>query len=186
MEYLGRQEHGLILWRALNGDIYNYVSKMEHVPISPQIQDKWIPQAAEALVFIHSKDFIHCDIHPRNFLLDSELDVQLRDFAGSLFTSLDGKAMESTKFFLPRDWRDASNTKTNLFPFGSFMYYIVTGREPYADLPDEEVTTKFGLGIFPDTEALIFRNTIKGCWEGELKSSEVMLEAIVSDGLIET
>jgi serine/threonine protein kinase len=186
VRYLGKQEHGIILQRALNGDIYSYMSKREHATISPQLRNKWIIQAAEALEFIHLEDVVHCDIHPKNFLLDNELDVQLCDFAGSLFGSLDGGAMESTRFFLPRDWRDPPNTRSDLFAFGSVMYYITTGREPYADLPDEEVTTRFGLGVFPDIEELEFGSIIKGCWAGEFKSSEDMLKAILADSLIET
>lgn len=60
-------------------------------------------QAAEALVFIHSKGVIHCDIHPKNFLLDKKLNLRLCDFAGSLFGILDGGAIESARFFLLRD-----------------------------------------------------------------------------------
>jgi serine/threonine protein kinase len=186
VKYIGRQEHGIVLQRTLNGDIYSYVSKMEHGTISPQLRQKWTTQAAEALEFIHLKGVIHCDIHPKNFLLDEELDVQLCDFAGSLFGSLDGGAMESTRFFLPRDWRDPPNAKSDLFAFGSFMYYIMTGREPYQDLPDGEVTTRFELGVFPDTGGLKFGSTIKGCWAGEFKDSKDMLKAILADGVMET
>lgn len=85
--------------------------KPDHNNISLLLRQKWKTQAAEALVFIHSKGVIHCDIHPNNFLLDEKLDVRLCDFAGSLFGSLESRAMESTWFFLPRDWRDPPNIK---------------------------------------------------------------------------
>lgn len=63
---------------------------------SPEhLRRKWAKQAAEALAFIHDKGVIHSDIHPNNLLLDEHLDIQLCDFAGSLFGALDGGAMES-------------------------------------------------------------------------------------------
>ncbi|KAF2457147.1 kinase-like domain-containing protein [Lineolata rhizophorae] len=185
VKYLGKHEHGILLQLALNGDICSYISKREHDSISLQLLQKWTTQAAEALVFIHSKGVIHCDIHPNNFLLDEQLDVQLCDFAGSLFGNLDGGAMESTRFFLPRDCRDPPNIKSDLFAFGSVMYYIMTGREPYADLSDDEVTAKFERKEFPDVEALKYGSAIKGCWIGDFKSAKDILKAILEDSHVE-
>ncbi|KAF2240428.1 kinase-like protein [Trematosphaeria pertusa] len=186
VKYLGKHEHGILLQRALNGDIYSYISKHEHDNISLQLRQKWTTQAAEALVFIHSKGVIHCDIHPNNFLLDDQLNVQLCDFAGSLFGSLDGGAMESTRFFLPRDWRDPPNIKSDLFAFGSVIYYIMTGREPYVDLSDDEVMAKFEQKEFPNVEVLKCGSAIKGCWTGDFGSAEDVLKAILEDSLVET
>ncbi|TID23715.1 kinase-like protein [Venturia nashicola] len=184
VKYLGKHEHGLLLHRALNGDIRSYMSKHEH--ISPQLRQKWITQAAEALAFIHLNGVIHCDIHPNNFLLDEELNVQLCDFAGSLFGSLDGGAMESTRYCLPRDWRDPPNITSDLFAFGSFMYYIMTGREPYADLSDDDVKAKFEQKLFPDVELLQFGSVIKGCWAGDFKRADDVLEAILAASIVES
>ncbi|KAI1499061.1 kinase-like domain-containing protein [Biscogniauxia marginata] len=186
VKYLGKHEHGILLQRAANGDIRSYISEHEHDDISLQLRQKWVAQAAEALAFIHSKGVVHCDIHPNNFLLDEQLDAQLCDFAGSLFGSLDGGAMESTRFFLPRDWRDPPNARTDLFALGSVMYYIMTGREPYKDLSDDEVTAKYERKEFPDVEALKCGNAIRGCWTGDLKSAEDVLQAIQKDSLAET
>lgn len=186
VNYLGKHEHGIILQRALNGDICSYISKHEHDNISLQLRQKWTTQAAEALVFIHSNGVIHCDIHPNNFLLDEQLNARLCDFAGSLFGSLDGGAMESTRFFLPRDWRDPPNIKSDLFALGSTMYYIMTGREPYEDLSDDEVTAKYERKEFPSVEVLKCGSAIKGCWTGDFKSAEDVLQALLEDSLVET
>jgi serine/threonine protein kinase len=161
--------------------MYSYIAQRGPDNIPLQLRRKWATQAAEALVFIHSNGVIHCDIHPNNFLLDENLNLQLCDFSGSLFGSLDGGAMESTRFFLPRDWRDPPNVKTDLFAFGSVMYYIMTGREPYADLPEDEVTAKFERKEFPDVKGLICGSAIKGCWAGDFGSAEDALKAILEE-----
>lgn len=108
VRYLGNHEHGTLLQQAVNGGIYSYVSEQEQ-EISALRGQKWVMQAAEALSYIPSKGVILCDIHPNNLLLDEHLNIKFCDFAGSLFGSLDGGAMESTRFFLPRDWRSPSN-----------------------------------------------------------------------------
>ncbi|KAF1994487.1 kinase-like protein [Amniculicola lignicola CBS 123094] len=178
VKYLGKHEHGILLQQALNGDIRSYMLKHKHDNISVQLRQKWTTQAAEALVYIHLKGIVHCDLHPNNFLLDEKLDIQLCDFAGSLFGRLDGGAMESTRFFLPRNWQDIPNVKSDLFAFGSVMYYIMTGCEPYMDLSDDEVTKKYELQVFPDVEGLKFGNIIKGCWQGDFRSAKDVLKAI--------
>lgn len=120
------------------------MSKHEHDDVPLQIRRKWMTQAAEALMFIHSKGIIHYDIHPKNFLLDEQLNVQLCDFAGSLFGSLDGGPWKAHDSFSQEIGGTLLiNIKSDLFAFGSTMYYIMTGREPYEDLPDDEVAAKF-------------------------------------------
>ena len=178
--YLGKHEHGLLLRRAVNGDIRSYLSKHGHNDIPPQLRQKWTIQATDALSFIHSKGVIHCDIHPNNFLLDEQFNIQLCDFTGALFGSLDGGAMESTRFFLPRDWRDPPNVNSDLFALGSVMYYIMTGREPYEDLSDNEVTAKYEWKEFPDVDALTCGSAIKGCWNGDFNSADDVLQSLTS------
>ena len=66
------------------------------------------------------------------------------------------------------------------------MYYIVTGREPYEDLSDDEVTAKYERKEFPDARGLKCGRVTKGCWTGNFKSAEDVLQAILENGLVET
>jgi len=179
VKYLGKHDFGILLQLAPNGDIYSYISARDN--ISLRQRQSWVIQAAEALVFIHSKGVIHCDIHPNNFILDEELNLRLCDFAGSLFGILDGGAMESVRFFLPRDWRDPPNARTDIFALGSVMYYIITGRQPYDNLPDDEVVAKYTQKDFPEVESIPCGNAIKECWKGDFRSAEDVLKAILED-----
>jgi len=178
VEYLGRHEHGLLLRRAVNGDVYSYISKREHDSVSLQLRQRWITQTAEALSFVHSNGVVHCDLHPNNVLIDEHLNVRLCDFAGSLFGVFDGGAMESTRFFLPRDWRTPPNEQSDLFALGSTMYYIMTSHMPYEGIPDDEIVVKYERKEFPNVEGLICGRAIEGCWTGGFKSAEDVLRAI--------
>ncbi|KAF1956188.1 kinase-like protein [Byssothecium circinans] len=178
VRYFGRHEYGLRLQFEVNGDVRRYFSKMDSTTISIQQREKWVYQAAESIAFIHSKGVIHCDIHPNNFLLDGELNLRLCDFAGSLFGELDGKAMESTPFFLPRDPLSTPNTKSDLFALGSVMYFIIAGRESYAGLPDDEITARFTRGEFPDVVEFGCGPTITGCWTGKYDSAQEVVTSL--------
>jgi len=90
--------------------------------------------------------------------------------------------MESTRFFLPRDWRAPPNEQSELFALGSTIYYILTSYVPYEDLADDEVMVKYERKKFPNVEDLPCGRAIEGCWIGDFKSAEDVLRAILEDG----
>jgi hypothetical protein len=58
----------------------------------------------------------------------------------------------------------------------------MTGRVPYEELGEEDVTARYGRGEFPDVWGLGPGRGIEGCWTGELKSAEDVLLAMVESG----
>lgn len=142
----------------------------EHIPLDVRL--KWATQAAEAVSYIHARHVIHCDIHPNNFLVDGALDLRLWDFSGSVFGDLDGCAMESTRFWLPRDVLAAPTIRCDLFALGSAIYYFMSEREPYDDLAEEEVAARYSRGEFPDVEELTCGQNILPCWKGDFGDAE--------------
>ncbi|KAF2013559.1 kinase-like protein [Aaosphaeria arxii CBS 175.79] len=188
VQYLSDNDHGIVLRRAENGDLRRYLlttqRKGEHHPTIPlELRRKWIRQTAQALSYVHSRGVIHSDMHPNNLLLDANLDIRLCDFAGSVFGELDGGAMESTRFCLPRDWRERPGVRSDLFALGSVVFFMLTGgREPYEELGDGEVEERFGRGEFPDVGGLEggYGDVVVGCWRGEFESAGDVL------GFVET
>jgi len=178
VRYCGRQEHGLIFRFEINGDLRRYFSEIGFETIPVLQRERWAKQAAESVEFIHSQGVIHCDLQPNNLLVDDKYNLRLCDFAGSLFGELDGKAMESTRFFLPRDPLSTPNTKSDLFALGSVMYYIMMGFEPYNNLSDDEVTARFTRGEFPDVDGLKFGRTISGCWTGKFGTAREVVASL--------
>lgn len=63
--------------------------------------------------------------------------------------------MESTRFCLPREPTTPPNVTTDLFALGSTIYTIMTGHEPYLDLPDAEVEERYRKRQFPPVDAII-------------------------------
>ncbi|KAF1987441.1 kinase-like protein [Aulographum hederae CBS 113979] len=178
IKYIGKHSHSLQIEFEENGDIKKYLLNHESSSISTQQRTKWRKQAAECVAFIHSQGVVHCDLHPNNSLLDKNLDLLICDFSGALFGELDGKAMESTRFWLPRDPLSDPNQRTDIFALGSVMYFIMTGRQPYEDLSDDEVTARFRKVEFPDVEEIVCGRTINGCWIGRLKSAQAVADEV--------
>jgi hypothetical protein len=98
------------------------------------------------------------------------LRLRIIDFSGS---SIDGKwasAIEGVRFCLPRPWEERSTVVTDIFALGSTIYEIMTGRQLYEELPDQEVETIYKQQIFPSVERVPCGEVIKACWHCEIKS----------------
>lgn len=169
----GYTDDGLYLERAVNGDVHKYLAINPTVALQQRL--KWCRQAAEAVAFVHSRRVIHCDIRPRNLLLDKNLNVKLADFQGKLLSIngevlLNGFSGEPCKFSSPRHHPDHADVKTDLFALGSTIYFIIMGHDIFPDISnhgdgsDEEVQRRFRTGQFPRDSHACSTITAK-CWE---------------------
>ena len=157
-----------------NGDIGEYVREHRD-EISPEIRLRWAIQAAEGVSVVHSAGVLHCDISPRNFLLDSKLNLRISDFGGA---SLDGAepTAEPGERFRPGsfDWRSPPTTKDDLFGLGSLIYFIATNTYPYEEIPSDEVVKLYEVRQFPNVEDLVCGSVIQQCWLGEADSAKLV------------
>ncbi|KAK0729121.1 kinase-like domain-containing protein [Apiosordaria backusii] len=164
-------EEGLFLQYMPRGNLREYIqTAVAGITISQRLQ--WTHDAAEALHLVHSYGIIHCDVKPENFLLDSAYRLKIIDFSGSSFDGILGSAFEGTRFCLPRSWDDESTVRTDLFALGSTIYEIMTGRQPYHDLPDDEVEARYSQQIFPEVQAVHCGQVIMACWRGEINTAK--------------
>ncbi|KAM3540265.1 hypothetical protein ARSEF1564_006830 [Beauveria bassiana] len=66
----------LILEHQSNGDLATYFRDNDAASgVDLETRGKWATQAARALASLHDKEVIHADVAPRNFLLNSSLDL---------------------------------------------------------------------------------------------------------------
>lgn len=180
----GITEHGLVLQRALNGNLKDYMVTQPDISIDRKLQ--WCKQAAEAVSFVHGKDVIHCDINLRNLLLDQNLDLLLADFQGML-KSIDGKVIldgfsrECSKSYMPRPHGDYACVATDIFALGSAIYFIMMGHEVFPDLDDheddEQILSRFQNGIFPNDNHACYEITEK-CWKQQYQSASEVVSDI--------
>ncbi|EER38516.1 conserved hypothetical protein [Histoplasma capsulatum H143] len=159
----GLTDHGLLLQRAANGSLSDYIASQSFIPLSQKLL--WCKQVAEAASYIHTKHVIHCDINLRNFLLDKNFDLLLADFQGMLKSAdgeilLDGLSRECSKSYMPRSHGD----------------YACVFPELDSLTQDEEISSRFENAVFPTDSHLCCHITEK-CWRQQYKSAD----EIVSD-----
>ena len=103
----GLNEYGLKLKFAANGTVKEFIQSRPTL-LSTKRKLIWCRQLAEAIVYVHSKNIIHCNISTSNVLIDDDFDVKLSDFQGRLKDPLtgsilaDGLALEPVKSYLSR------------------------------------------------------------------------------------
>lgn len=134
-------EDGLELEFASQGSVTNHLSK--HPTLSCDIRLKWCVQAAEALAFVHSKGVIHCNFHTDKLSLDAELNALLSDNQGTI-----KKATMVTLRKVPDTFSSVGPTSlpseaTDGFAFGSLIYTIMVGIDPYSQLSDAKVEERY-------------------------------------------
>jgi serine/threonine protein kinase len=175
---LGHSRDGLVLEYMENGDLKSCLQAHNSIPMDLKL--KWATQIAEAVSRLHSHGIIHCDIKPRNFLLDAVLDIKIIDFSGS---SLDGSkpaSGEGTRFYLPRHWRDPPTVATDLFALGSTLYEVFQGVSPYDEIPSNHVEELYRRKEFPDICDVSCGEIIKQCWLSQVASAE-QVQAFIQD-----
>ncbi|KFY07756.1 hypothetical protein V492_06856 [Pseudogymnoascus sp. VKM F-4246] len=186
------RDEGLVLEYMPEGDLGTYLRGEEPrtrlhphlwpergaVEITPQQRLQWACDAAEGLQLLHENGVWHCDVRTTNFLLDDDLRLKIIDFEGSSLDGCEPLSLEMTRYLLPRDPREPSTAATELFALGSTIYEIMTGKEPYLDLADDEVMALFTEKKFPPVDELPCGDVIMKCWLGEVHSAKEVREFI--------
>ncbi|MEM1067393.1 MAG: serine/threonine-protein kinase [Planctomycetota bacterium] len=106
-----------------------------------------IEQAAEGLYYMHTKNWIHLDVKPDNFLVSREGQVKLIDFTiaekkkgglGKMFHRV--KVAKGTRSYMAPEQirKKVCDERTDVYAFGCVLYELCTGRPPYSgDTPND-------------------------------------------------
>ncbi|GCB26214.1 fibroblast growth factor receptor 2 [Aspergillus awamori] len=156
LEFVGHHEHiikvkgctengWLYLERATNGNLDDYYLRPAYPHPSPSLEQRiaWCREIAEAVAWVHSRGVIHCDIQPRNILLDEGLRTKLADFQGRHVPEngtvlLDGWSSEPCRFYCPRRDPFDADVQTDLFALGCTIYFIMMRHALFPDIADGE------------------------------------------------
>ncbi|MDA8746504.1 serine/threonine protein kinase [Rubripirellula amarantea] len=109
--------------------------------------DKIVEQSAEGLYYMHTKNWIHLDVKPDNFLVSREGVVKLIDFTisekkktglGRMFHRV--KLAKGTRSYMAPEQirRKVCDERTDIYSFGCVLYELATGKVPYTgDTPND-------------------------------------------------
>ncbi|MDA9840825.1 serine/threonine protein kinase [Rubripirellula sp.] len=109
--------------------------------------DKIVEQSAEGLYYMHTKNWIHLDVKPDNFLVSRDGTVKLIDFTiaqkkktglAKLFHSV--KVAKGTRSYMAPEQirRKVCDERTDVYAFGCVLYELCTGKPPYTgDNPND-------------------------------------------------
>ncbi|KAJ0164701.1 Sperm motility kinase Y [Colletotrichum tanaceti] len=171
-------EHALTLEDMPNGTLEDYLASHADVPLEQR--NKWATEAVGCLQLLHGSGVVHCDVGPHNFLLDDRLRLKIIDFSGS---SVEGSRTEispGTRYAAPvpggrsLQWT-APTTKTDLFSLGSTIYFIMTGKAPFAEFQSEDVQKMYSNHEFPDLAGIPHADLTRSCWSQEFESVDGLI-----------
>ncbi|KAL5335645.1 kinase-like protein [Aspergillus crustosus] len=163
-----------------NGNLKEYVRRNSQ-SIALQHRIRWCLQATEALGVLHGHNVIHCDLSPRNFLLDSDLNLRIADFGGASLSGSDPSATPATRFRHPGyDFNAAPVFQDDIFSLGSLIYFIMTGYYPYEDLSSDKVEKLYEINNFPDVSSITGGNIITQCWLRQTASAQSIYSSLAA------
>ncbi|CAI6335551.1 unnamed protein product [Periconia digitata] len=144
---------------------------------------------AEGLAYIHDMNVLHCDFCVGNLLVASDLSIKLCDFQGRLLNrngdiSLNGGAAESVMSSMPRPDRNHCDRKTDIFAFGTALYFIMTGHSPFPNLDtiddEDEIRRQYEQCEFPCIAPYQGGEVIYKCWKGGYQSAADIMSNLIA------
>jgi serine/threonine protein kinase len=110
-------------------------------------------QAATALAYMNASGWVHRDVKPDNFLVNSAGELRLIDFAlaqriqkPSFFSKLfrrKGVVQGTRSYMSPEQIRgEPLDGRADIYSFGASAYEIVTGRPPFRGANNQDLLTK--------------------------------------------
>lgn len=145
--------------------------------LTPLEQHAVALQIANGLAYLHRQGIIHCDIKGRNLLLakkDDRLMAKITDFGLSHLLQDKGIASidevsQAYAFSAPEMLQDASaiTPAIDIFGFGSLLWQLLKGKEPFAGISNELLLPRLKKG---EQEPLLgipeqYAHIITACWQ---------------------
>jgi serine/threonine protein kinase len=161
-----------------NGALKEYLYEHKDTICTKQ-RLQWAREAAEGLQQLHLANVIHCDVEPKNFLLDSSLSLKIADFSGSSLDGSQATACTGTRFLQPDfNWRSPPTVQQDLYSLGSTIYNIMTGQPHFQELPSDEVEQLYEANTFPALTDVLCGEIIQRCWCKEVASAQEIYNLI--------
>jgi tRNA A-37 threonylcarbamoyl transferase component Bud32 len=150
--------HYLVMELVEGTDLAQVVT--EHGPLSPDEVKTMACQIAAGLVYLHGCGFVHRDLKPSNLMrtpdgtikiLDLGLARRLESTPADADLTRSGQAMGTPDYLSPEQASDASHAdaRADLYGLGATLFYLLTGRAPFADHQGVQAKLKAHLQMEP-------------------------------------
>jgi serine/threonine-protein kinase len=135
---------------------------------------KYIKQVGKGLIFLHSKNLIHRDVHPGNILINEEkailIDFGLARNSQSLYSYVSTFAHQV--YAPPEQRRGTRKASVDIYSLSASLYYAITAQEPPSAY-DRQTSESQGKS---ELENSLKENKISNVREAILKGMELTPE----------
>ncbi|KAK8885586.1 hypothetical protein M9Y10_041036 [Tritrichomonas musculus] len=131
---------------------------------------------ASAMCYLHSLNIIHRDLKPANILLDKNFYPKVCDFgfARSVAENVQKTQGVGTPYFMAPEilqGNDDYDKPVDVYSFAIFAYQIITGKVPFPNVNQFQLSKKVIRGDRPSFEGCEISDEFKGlielCWKTE-------------------
>jgi eukaryotic-like serine/threonine-protein kinase len=114
--------------------------------------DTILEQSVEALYYLHSKGYVHCDVKPDNFLVSRTGEVKLIDFTISqkvakgwarMFHRRNRSVQGTRSYMSPEQIKgQALDGRSDIYSLGCVMFELVVGKPPFTGESPNDLLNK--------------------------------------------
>ena len=159
-----------VRWGPDDVPVQPATQRLKDIEASPDMTDELRQRWAAEVVnsFLLSPNPTK-DIRPWDFLLKQDGSVE------ALSSEKGGRGPYPSRFRIPPDTivgldEEERVQRAEKFALGSLIYEVMTAKEPFEELSDDEVQRNFSRGIFPDDVfEMPMGPFILGCWSLEFE-----------------
>ncbi|MDZ4837661.1 MAG: serine/threonine-protein kinase [Candidatus Melainabacteria bacterium] len=124
----------LVIEHRLGSDMRAIVN--ENGPRSESLTVTWAKQLCQIMIYLHSRDpiILHRDLTPDNVIVGEDGNLRLIDFgaAREFLDGITGTMLGKHCYVSPEQLRGEATIKSDIYSFGSSLYYLLTARDPIA------------------------------------------------------
>jgi dual specificity tyrosine-phosphorylation-regulated kinase 2/3/4 len=131
LEHSTWHNHKLFVFELLSKDLFTHLQNTNYAGLKATRVKEFTKQIVDALVFLETKDIIHCDLKPENVLINEQGDkVKLCDFGSGCFTKDQVYTYVQSRFYRAPEvvLRIAYSPKVDVWSLGCIVFELFTGQ----------------------------------------------------------